>query len=569
MLPFHALPFAPLQAGLWVSASGRVCGELDMSRALGDADLKQAHGLPRELQAVTAQPTVMSLPLVPTTSTSYNSRNSSATAPFSTGIGHVGQPAAQAWPGQPADFAGSGVQEEPPSELPSTAPLGPGLTAPDCGPPSSSAPGTSPGISPAHNPAPTYLLLASDGLWNVLDNKQVRQDASNVSSGRSCNNARPHLFYRTVTLAGVHTLVAWVDHEALKRVASGLEGALLVLWSLVPNAPTPCMLLFAAGFLSPQVHDLVVEQLAAGVPPDAIAAQLAIESCVAERTAYDNVTVLLVLLHGREPAPPSAPAAAAAAPAPAAAVGVQGQAQVQGQGQLSAALAPMPAASLLAAAVVGGSSGSPQGPVVRVHTPPPPTRFPVSAGGAEGGQASLGPQQQRKRRQLHAVLGLDVAESLGLGTEAGHAGAEAGNVAAAEALYAAAFPSRANKRQVQLSGAQQQQQQCALGLGLDNSGAAAACTAAAPAHGPETSAGAAGRAAGLGGSCWRPSGVGWVAGSNLGAEGRMGGGRTGVESAIGVLGAEGVTGGPDAGAAGTGLDDRLLEASPLHGGDCV
>lgn len=309
-----------------------------------------------------------------------------------------------------------------------------------------------------------------------------------------------------------------------------------------------------------------MEQLSAGVPPDAIAAQLAIESCVAERTAYDNVTVLLVLLHGREPALPPA-AAATAAPTAAAST----QRQCQRQGQLGDVSPPLPQ-SLVAAAMGGcdGSSGMPLGPVVRVHTPPPPTRFPASAGGTEGGQASLGPQQQRKRRQLHTILDLDVVEGMGLGAAGGHAGPEAGNLAAAQALYAAAFPSRANKRQVQLSDAQQQQQQGALGLGLGSSGAAVACTAATPAHGPEASAGAAGRAAGiggLGGSCWRPTDVSWVAGSGLGSEGRLGEG--GIQSAVGVLGAEAVAGGPDAGAAGTGLDDRLLEASPLHGAEYV
>ncbi|GIL47306.1 hypothetical protein Vafri_4142, partial [Volvox africanus] len=54
-----------VRAGCWVSASGRVCGELDMSRALGDADMKQAAGLPPHLQAVTADPTVMHVRLAP------------------------------------------------------------------------------------------------------------------------------------------------------------------------------------------------------------------------------------------------------------------------------------------------------------------------------------------------------------------------------------------------------------------------------------------------------------------------------------------------------------------------
>ncbi|EFJ50994.1 hypothetical protein VOLCADRAFT_103627 [Volvox carteri f. nagariensis] len=130
-----------VRAGCWVSASGRVCGELDMSRALGDADMKQAAGLPPHLQAVTADPTVMHATL------------------------------------EPSGRGGA---------------------------------------------AGCYLLLASDGLWNVLD-----------------------------------------------------SGA---------------------------VHEFVLERLEAGLSSESICAQLCVEACVSERTAYDNVTVLLIQMHGLRPA---------------------------------------------------------------------------------------------------------------------------------------------------------------------------------------------------------------------------------------------------------------------------
>ncbi|GIL47307.1 hypothetical protein Vafri_4158, partial [Volvox africanus] len=67
-----------------------------------------------------------------------------------------------------------------------------------------------------------------------------------------------------------------------------------------------CYLLLASDGLwnvmdTETVHEFVMERLEAGMEANTICSQLCVEACVSERTAYDNVTVLLVQVHGMRP----------------------------------------------------------------------------------------------------------------------------------------------------------------------------------------------------------------------------------------------------------------------------
>ncbi|KAG2484207.1 hypothetical protein HYH03_016942 [Edaphochlamys debaryana] len=226
-----------LQAGAWVSHSGRVCGDLDMSRAMGDADLKRKEGLPAHQQAVTADPGVTSLGLEPLAAARRRRQSQSQQQPAASGEADEAGPSAGGSPrGVDSHFEEEEAQAlgslslQSQSELTRAAGAGPSGSGAGGG--AGSADGTGAGPSAAGGgegegaageggfPG-TYLLLASDGLWNVLSTAEV--------------------------------------------------------------------------------HEFVATRLDAGLGPDTIAAQLAVEACVNTKTAYDNVSVLLVLLHGVRP----------------------------------------------------------------------------------------------------------------------------------------------------------------------------------------------------------------------------------------------------------------------------
>ncbi|PNH04921.1 putative protein phosphatase 2C 21 [Tetrabaena socialis] len=203
-----------LRAGCWVSSSGRVCGELDMSRALGDADLKQAPGLPQHLQAVTADPTVTHMALRPHAGAPEAGTEEAMTAAAGGPGAGAEAEAAASHPAEAAAAMDAGAAS--PAQAGAHAGGAEGLPA-DTG-------GGQPGGRQPRGGGYggcTYVLLASDGLWNVMDNRQV--------------------------------------------------------------------------------HEFVVERLEARLPAEVICAQLVVEACVSERTAYDNVSVLMVLLHGVRP----------------------------------------------------------------------------------------------------------------------------------------------------------------------------------------------------------------------------------------------------------------------------
>ncbi|KXZ48110.1 hypothetical protein GPECTOR_30g205 [Gonium pectorale] len=249
------------RAGCWVSASGRVCGELDMSRALGDSDMKRAVRLPQHLQAVTADPQLLHLGL--------ELEQGEGEEEGGNGEGEEGEEAdSQVFEaGEPAARAAGSQQgkqglrmevevlvaeEEKEEQKPAARPVaGLGCAAGGSGgsettsggsETSRGAGGSETGGGDLEGVLPVscrdvgcYLLLASDGLWNVMDNAQV--------------------------------------------------------------------------------HAFVTDRLAAGLSPETVCAQLCVEACISERTAYDNVTVLLVLMHGVRPAASASGGGAAAAAA--------------------------------------------------------------------------------------------------------------------------------------------------------------------------------------------------------------------------------------------------------------
>ncbi|GLI58837.1 hypothetical protein VaNZ11_000602 [Volvox africanus] len=268
-----------VRAGCWVSASGRVCGELDMSRALGDADMKQAAGLPPHLQAVTADPTVMHVRLAP----------DPHHQPTHTHQGECSQP-----------------------DLPAPRP-------PLCGGAGGDGGGGRGGGGPGHEaqPGPASSLYGTEGRTDARDvgggSGRLDQPAG---GGGGSGEAGPSGGSAGSCRARSAAMTAADSGEGRGGGGGGCQGDSdagqgdgVVVPGVDPNGGgnnSGCYLLLASDGLwnvldTEAVHEFVMERLEAGLEANTICSQLCVEACVSERTAYDNVTVLLVQVHGVRP----------------------------------------------------------------------------------------------------------------------------------------------------------------------------------------------------------------------------------------------------------------------------
>ncbi|GLC68481.1 Putative beta-Fructufuranosidase [Pleodorina starrii] len=277
-----------VRAGCWVSASGRVCGELDMSRALGDADMKQAAGLPPHLQAVTADPTVMTIRLQPAARTTHPAPPPQPQPhPDQEGQGmERGAPST----GPPPDAREAAPQQ--PQQRQQTEPDGgaggggaaaaggggpdPWVGRPGPGPGSASGPGAGePGGGVVAGPG-DLGRGGGDGAGGG-----GASPASGPGPGGSAGGSGAAAGGSGAGGAGGGGTGGGGDGGCYLLLAS--DG----LWNVLDTQ---------------MVHEFVLERLEAGVAAESICAQLCVEACVSERTAYDNVTVLLVQMHGVAPA---------------------------------------------------------------------------------------------------------------------------------------------------------------------------------------------------------------------------------------------------------------------------
>ncbi|GIL70428.1 hypothetical protein Vretifemale_1189, partial [Volvox reticuliferus] len=268
-----------VRAGCWVSASGRVCGELDMSRALGDADMKQAAGLPPHLQAVTADPTVMHVQLAPDPH-----HQPMHTHPAGSTPPNLSAPGPPLCGGARGDGGYGGPGHE--------GPHGPGSAS----------------YGAEHRTDPRGVSGGSGGLCKA--GGEAGGDPGEAGpSGGFAGSSRPCSEDTAAVGSGNRGDGGGGGGSASRSDGGAGQGDGVVDPGGARNGGvnnSGCYLLLASDGLwnvmdTEAVHAFVMERLEAGLEANTICAQLCVEACVSERTAYDNVTVLLVQVHGVRP----------------------------------------------------------------------------------------------------------------------------------------------------------------------------------------------------------------------------------------------------------------------------
>ncbi|KAG2445784.1 hypothetical protein HXX76_000388 [Chlamydomonas incerta] len=427
-----------LRAGSWVSASGRVCGELDMSRALGDADLKQAPGLSPLQQAVTAEPAVLHAPLRPVPPPLAAQRGcgqeleqqqqrlaARGLTPRGRlrghGKGDSGEEEREDSSGSDdSGSGGGGVEEEAPADEAEQVVEQRLMSVMHVGGSSDRRSSSGSSAAGAAREGDAAMAAAVD----AADEHHAKQGQTSAAAAGGAPACAPA------------TAVAQPAAAALPPLCLGGAAPLTV-----PPPPPGCYLLLASDGLwnvmdTQQVHEFVVERLEAGLPADVICAQLCVESCVSEKTAYDNVTALMVLLHGVEPV-----TATGADAAPAAATAAASSPLVQPLAGVPAGLAATPAAT-----VPLGGCGLPPLSAVLPGTVPPVTIAPVSrasSAGAAAGAAAVTRPGQPSPRSAAAMVAATMAAAAAASTRAVHMHMTAPQALAVGAAAAAAAASHA------------------------------------------------------------------------------------------------------------------------------